>query len=198
MNVLEGDPKAGRYAVGNRARLVVAGSFVQALVCPGRRIGRIAVEDVVLEAAILLPSILRGSHDFPLQVFADIQKPEPHIAHEPFVGAAGRAINTGPAHIDGNAAGGLNDVGVHISAVSMGQIADCFEIVLEAVDIRDEGDSDQPGLSIDHLFHIPHINAPVARHDNPEFHALLLEFPVEVEGTLEMERIGDDIASRLR
>src|SRR5262249_15478178 len=76
---------------------------------------------------------------------------------------------------------------------------DGFQVVLEAVDHRDERYGDQPGFPVDQFAERIEIDAPVfVRAGDAEFEALPGEFAVLVEGSFEMQRIGDHVAAGSR
>ena len=78
-----------------------------------------------------------------LRVLTGIEEAQAEIAHQPFVAGAGREIDAARLHVDGNASGRMNDVGVDERAVRMRRVADRFQIMLEPVDRRDEGERDE-------------------------------------------------------
>ena len=77
----------------------------------------------------------------------------------------------------------------------MGQVRHCLEIVLEAVQERDEGDRDQLGVAVDRAVQVAEIDPPLPRPDHAYVHAARLQRSVEVERALEVERVGHDVAA---
>src|SRR4029077_20139646 len=72
MNVLERYRKRGTNGISDRSEFVISGGVVRAFVGPGRSVGRVAGENVILEILGLSPAVLRRLHHFALQLFADV------------------------------------------------------------------------------------------------------------------------------
>jgi hypothetical protein len=71
-------------------------------------------------------------------VLAGVQEAHAEVAHQPFVGRAGAEIDAGVPDIDRHRTGGLDDVGVDQRTARVGDLAQGLQVVLEAVDGRDQ------------------------------------------------------------
>jgi hypothetical protein len=140
-----------------------------------------------------------GSPDHDVeQRLADVQEPEAEVAHQPLEARAGAEVDAARAHVDRSVAGGLHDVRVDMRAVRVCQIADTLQIVLEAVVPGDERHGDEPGVLVDGPLEVGGVDAPVARLDETDVEAALLQLAVQNQRALEVERVGHDVAGRLR
>ena len=100
-------------------------------------------------------------------------------------------------HVDRHGARRLDDVGVHERAVRVREVAYGFQIVLEPVVHRDERDLDELRLLVDDLLQVVDVDAIVARHDDAEIEALLLQLEQMHERAVEVQRVGHDVAVEL-
>jgi hypothetical protein len=76
----------------------------------------------------------------------------------------------------------------------MREIAHRFQIVLEAVVHRDQRHLDQLRFPIHDALEVLQVDPPVAGHDDAKIEPRLLQLHQVHERSLEMQRIGDDVA----
>jgi hypothetical protein len=122
----------------------------------------------------------------------DVEEGDPELAHEPLIGAAAGEVHAGLFDIDGDSSGGLDDVGVYERTFRMGDVAEGFEIMLVASGTGNERYGDEARVLLDERIEVMKVDAVVARSDDCDGDALLLELSVHSHGGVVVESIGNN------
>ena len=167
-------PDVGQRDAERRHRCVGIAADFEVRACVGsqlpgeRRVGgRIVWKEVRLDAAHGVIAVLRAA-DATEQILARVEEAKPEVAHQPLEARAGAKVHAAGAHVDRRRADGLNDVRVDVRAVSVGEVADRLQVVLEAVVHRDQRQLDELRLLVDESLEVAQLDASVARHGDAQ------------------------------
>src|SRR5687767_5361223 len=134
--------------------------------------------------------------DRALQVFTNVKEAGSAGALEPFVIGASGEVDTEGLDVYGHAAGGLNNVGIQIGVMGVGQVAEPFGVLYPTVHVGNKRNGDETRLVVHDLRHIAHFDLPIAVLHNADVHARLAATDVVVHGAGVMEIVRDQIAAR--
>ena len=116
-------------------------------------------------------------------------------AHQELVHRAGREVDAHRTNVDRHGADALDDVGIEVAAVGVGQVAEGLGVLEIAVHVRDEGDGDEPRLVVDDVLDGLHIGPPVLVSGDAQIEAVFLALRVVVERGRVGEVVGDDVVA---
>ena len=88
--------------------------------------------------------------------------------------AAGTEIDACSLDINRDRSCRLDKVPVDVRPVVVGEITDGLEVMLKAIQVRNQGNGDQFRLSVDRLLEVGHFDSPITWFHEPHIHALRL------------------------
>ena len=127
-----------------------------------------------VDSLSLIVAILRTANHTIEQGLLHIKEAEAEVAHEPLEAGTGAEVDVTGAHIDGSVASGLNNISIDVGAMSVSQVANRLEVMLEAVVHSDQREFDQFRLPVDDALEVFHIDAPIAGHHNAKIEPVAL------------------------